>query len=292
MTTELNFVSSSPEIQDSTPVDLHLSQLKPPPWTLRPLDLQVVAELALSIEQLGLLQPIIVRPHIDGYEIVMGHHRFEACKRLGSRTIRAAIVHLTDEEAFLVRVAENLHRNGYVDPIEEARGYKRLIGAGWTIHKIAQRLGKSDGYISDRLGIINRLDARILQKISKGNVSISPSHAEVLSRIRDHRSQQELADFVEKKRLSVRALEDMINGVPPPRKVRVLQTEGDCITIPKEFLEAAEILPSQHVHLYFRGKKLIIEDLDNRTRRPRTTGTKHSRRHLATDERVKRSLEA
>jgi len=255
-------------------VDLHLSQLKPPSWVLRPLDEEIVSGLALSIEQFGMLQPIIVRRSIAGYEIVFGYHRLEACRRLQTETISAIIVHLTDEEAFLVRVAENLHRNNYVDPIEEARGYKRLIGAGWTIHKIARRLGKSDGYISDRLGIVSRLDSRVLLKVSEGNGFISPSHAEILSRIRDPNTQRELANFVEKKRLSVRALEDMINGVPPPRKVKVLETEDCCVAIPKDFLSATQILPNQHAHLYFRGKKLIIENLENRTRKPRATRTK------------------
>jgi ParB family transcriptional regulator, chromosome partitioning protein len=275
LTTELNFVSSISEAQVSTPVDLQLKYLKPPSWVLRPLDEETVSGLARSIEQFGMLQPIIVRPRIEGYEIVLGYHRLEACRRLEMETIRAIIVHLADEEAFLVRVAENLHRNNYVDPLEEARGYKRLIDAGWTIHKIAHRLGKSDGYISDRLGIINRLDSRVLLKVSAGNGSISPSHAEILARIRDHNTQRELADFVQKKRLSVRALEDMINGVPSPRKVKVVEAEDNCIAIPKDFLTATQILPSQHAHLYFRGKKLIIENLDNRTRKPRTTKTKH-----------------
>jgi len=247
---------------------------------LRPLDEEIVAGLALSIEQFGMLQPIIVRRSIAGYEIVLGYHRLQACRRLQTETISAIIVHLTDEEAFLVRVAENLHRNNYVDPIEEARGYKRLIGAGWTIHRIAHRLGKSDGYISDRLGIVSRLDSRVLLKVSKGNGSITPSHAEILSRIRDPNTQREVADFVEKKRLSVRALEDMINGVPPPRKVRVLETEDYCVAIPKDFLSATQILPSQHAHLYFRGKKLIIENLENRSRKPRATRTKGFRRHF------------
>ena len=124
---------------------------------MRDLDDAVVEGLAKSIEGVGLLQPVVVRPLGDGYELVFGLHRLEACRRLGWKTIPARVEEVSDEEAFLLNVVENLQRNGHINPVAEARGYKHLIERGWTMVQIAEKIGKSCGYVSDRLRVLHRL---------------------------------------------------------------------------------------------------------------------------------------
>src|SRR5208282_3929081 len=103
---------------------IELDQLESPAWLLRPIDQELVTELARSIQNTGLLQPIVVRRSTRGYEVVFGNHRLEACKHLGFHQIKALVKTCSDDEAFLARVSENLLRNSYIDPIQEAEGYR------------------------------------------------------------------------------------------------------------------------------------------------------------------------
>ena len=200
-------------------VYLDLSSLRAPSWTHRPIKETIVGELRANNTANGLLQPLVIRPTSGEYEIVFGNHRVEACKRLGMRQISAIMREFTEEEAFLARASENLVRNCYIDPIEEARGYKMLLDKGWTINAIGHRVGKSDSYVCERLALLGRLDQRILSRIANGK--LSASHAELISRIPDTLTQTDVADLVAKKRLSVRSLENMLNHAPAPTKVSV-----------------------------------------------------------------------
>jgi len=160
---------------------------------------------------------VLVRPLADGYELVFGLHRLEACKRLGWKTIPAIIRKVSNDEAFIMNVVENLQRNVHINPISEAQGYKCLIKRGWTVVKIAEKIGKSCSYVCDRLRVLNRLHPKVRERLSfpRGKTSaITVSHAEHLSLIEDAKQQLTLAELVMEKGLSVRQLE---------RKVRRLR---------------------------------------------------------------------
>jgi ParB family chromosome partitioning protein len=245
-----------------TLTDLELNSLKQPSWKLRPIKWELVKELERSIEGNGLLQPIVVRRVGNEYEIVFGNHRVEACKRLGMRYIRAIIKEFTEEEAFLARATENIVRNSYVDPIEEAEGYRMLIRKGWTIDAIGQRVGKCDSYVCERLAMLERLDQRILSRLAAGK--LGASHAELIARIADRERQNEVAELVEKKHLSVRSLEDLLKRAPAPTKVPVETISDETyVRIPKEFLTAIGVSAdaTASLFLYVRGKKLILQNL-------------------------------
>jgi ParB family chromosome partitioning protein len=247
----------------SAAVDIELENLLQPSWLLRPIKVEIVAELARSIANAGLLQPIVVRKENGGYEVVFGNHRVEACRTLGMKRISAIVKHLTNDDAFLARVSENLLRNAYVDPIEEAKGYKMLVHHGWTINAIGRKVGKCDSYISERLALVDRLSERVRSKVAEGNPHLTPSHAELLSRIRDPNRQNEVAELVERKRLSVRALESMLDGSPLPRKVTIQRVADEyCVKIPDDFSEALNLAEGQNLHMYIRGKKLILENVN------------------------------
>jgi len=247
-------------LQNNAPVNLEIERLNPPRWILRPVDGDIVTELARSIENIGLLQPIMVRRAGQRYEVVFGNHRLEACKRLGLRHVQAIVSNLSNDESFIARVSENLLRNMRVNPIEEAEGYKMLLGKGWTINAIARKVGKCDSYICERLAILERLDDSLRLEISKGGF-LSPSHGELLSRISDVTRQREVAGLIERKRISVRSLEDMLNAAPPPAKVLVEDISGGSyLRIPDEFMESMGFERGQYVYVYRRGKKLILEN--------------------------------
>jgi ParB family chromosome partitioning protein len=114
-----------------------LDRVKNSGIALRDLDEAAVKELAESIRANGLLQPIMVKPKGDGYELVFGLHRLEACRKLGWKKIPALVKDISSEEAFLTGLIENLQRNIRISPVAEARGYKRLMAKGWTPHEIA-----------------------------------------------------------------------------------------------------------------------------------------------------------
>lgn len=241
-------------------LELEIEHLRPPSWRLRPLSEQNISELMRSIQNIGLLQPVVVRGTHDGYQAVFGSHRIEACHRLGMKKIAAIVKHFTDEEAFLARVTENLLRNADINPIEEAEGYRMLLGKGWTINAIAGKVGKCDSYISERLAMLDNLDFRLRAQISSGNGLLTPSHAELLSRISDKNRQIQIAGLIETKRLSVRVLEDLLNGVPLPMKVQVEERSGDCwVHIPNDFTKALGVKSGQNLYMYIRGRKLVLE---------------------------------
>jgi ParB family chromosome partitioning protein len=194
-----------------TVVEIEVDRIKPSRFRLRELDEAVVEELAKSIEANGLLQPIMVKPIGEGYELTFGLHRLEACKRLGWRKIPSIVKAISSEDAFVAGLVENLQRNIHVNPVAEAEGYKHLLAKGYTVHEIAEKIGKSDGYVCDRLRILNRLHPSIQKrlKFTRVNSGLTPSHAERLALIDDPKRQLQLAKLIEEKHLSVRQLEHL-----------------------------------------------------------------------------------
>jgi len=243
------------------PTDLDLDSLKSPSWILRPIDNQTVEELARSIANMGLLQPIVVRRRELEYEVVFGNHRVEACRRVGMKRIPAFIRDFNEDEVFLARISENLVRNSFVNPIEEARGYRMLIKNGWTINTVGRKIGKGDSYVCERLAMLDRLGRDLFAKAYTKKGHLTPSPFELLSRVGDTGRQKELAELVEKRRLSVRALEDILNGVPLPTKVTI---EDNCgalfVRIPTEYAATMEVTAGQTVRMYARGRKLVLEN--------------------------------
>jgi ParB family chromosome partitioning protein len=240
-------------------VTLGIDTLKTPRYLLRPTNDKVVAELKRSIESTGILQPIVVRRDGTAYEVVFGNHRLEACRRLGISQIRAIVKPFNDEEAFLAQVSENLIRNTYIDPVEEAKGYKMLVSKGWTINAIGRRVGKCDSYISERLGVLDNLSDRVRSHVSHG--LLTPSHAELLSRIRDHDLQNYFAELVRKRRLSVRSLENILKRTPSPTRIKVESISNEYVVkIPEQFALAMGLKISHELFIYMQGQKLIIEN--------------------------------
>ena len=195
--------------------EVPLDRVIPSNLALRDLDEAAVEEMAESIKANGLLQPIMVKPTGNGYELVFGLHRLEACRRLGWRKVPAIVKSISSQDALLAGLIENIQRNIRINPVAEARAYKLLIAKGWTAHDIAKRVGKSDSYIYDRLRVLDRLHPTIQRELTTHvcKSPITPSHAERLTLIEDIKVQLKLAELVRKKHLSVRQLERLTRRI-------------------------------------------------------------------------------
>jgi ParB family transcriptional regulator, chromosome partitioning protein len=161
----------------------------------------------LSIQDKGLLEPIIVRPVEDGFEVVAGMRRFEACKRLGWRGLPAHVVELDDREAFEVSLLENIQRET-LNPIEEARAFRNYVeefGYGGET-ELARKVGKSQEYVSRRIGLLS-LPQRVQDQIMRRR--IAPSVAQELTMLNDDVA-EELADEIGEEGLSLRDVRRII----------------------------------------------------------------------------------
>ncbi len=166
-----------------------------------------VAGLMASIQDKGLLEPIIVRPAGDEFEVVAGMRRYEACKRLGWRRVPAHVVELDDREAFEVSLLENIQRET-LNPIEEARAFRNYVeefGYGGET-ELARKIGKSQEYVSKRIGLLS-LPQRVQDQIMRRR--IAPSVAQELTLLNDEDA-EEMADEIGAKRLTLREVRHMI----------------------------------------------------------------------------------
>ena len=161
-----------------------------------------------SIKEKGLLQPIIVRPINDYYEIIAGNRRYDACKKLGWKKVICHIVEATDKEAFEISLVENIQRNN-LDPIEEAKFFKLYVqDYGWGgISELALKIGKSVAYVDRRLKLLE-LPEEIVNSIS--SESISPTAAEELITLKDGKKQSEIAKLIKDKGMSSREIRNIV----------------------------------------------------------------------------------
>jgi len=169
-------------------------------------------ELAESIKQHGLLQPILVRPLERGkFELVHGERRWRACKLIPEkRTIRAEIRNVSDKEKIEIQLVENLQRQD-LNPIEEAQTFQRLIDEfGYTHEEIGNRIGTSREYVTNKLRLLNLLPT-IREEVRKGN--ISEGHARAILSLKEPHEQEELAKKVIDQGLKVRETEQLVRNL-------------------------------------------------------------------------------
>jgi ParB family chromosome partitioning protein len=161
-----------------------------------------IDDLANSILQNGLLQPVIVRMKGSHFEIVAGNRRYAACKKLGWRKIISHVVEATDKEAFEISLAENIQRNT-LNAIDEALAFKKYVtDYGWGgSSDLARKLGKSISYISKRINLLDLPDEMISSIIGS---RIDTSTAEELLYLKDKSKQSELAQLISTRNLSLR----------------------------------------------------------------------------------------
>ena len=176
-------------------------------------DEEKLEELAASISQHGLIQPIVLRKLGKGYEIVAGERRWRAARLAGLKEVPCIVKELTEEENMLLAIVENMQRED-LNPIEEAEGLKKMIDTyGLTQEQVSYSVGKSRPYITNSLRLL-KLPGRVQQLTAEGK--ITTGHARALAAVKSQQRQIDLAIRAAKVGLSVRQIEQLAKETKQP----------------------------------------------------------------------------
>ena len=203
----LDFDTLEEKIVNETPKEeikqININELRSNPYQPRKVfDQQSLEELASSIREHGVFQPIIVKRSIKGYEIVAGERRVKASLIAGRETVPAIIRDFNDQEMMEIALLENLQRED-LNPIEEAMAYQSLMVAkGLNHEQLAQRIGKSRSYVTNMVGLMN-----LPQSVK--DLVISATHARTLSKIKDPAKVEEMADRIINEGLTTATIEEL-----------------------------------------------------------------------------------
>jgi ParB family chromosome partitioning protein len=194
-------------------------------------DEDALAELAHSIREFGVLQPVVVRPDAGGYELVMGERRLRAAVAAGMDAIPAIIRSTADDAMLRDALLENIHR-AQLNPLEEAAAYQQLLEEFGTTHdELAARIGRSRPQVSNTIRLLN-LPLAVQRRVAAG--VLSAGHARALLSLDDADAQDEFAARIVAEGLSVRATEELValarRATDPPRVPRT--PAGRRITAP------------------------------------------------------------
>ena len=201
------------EVDGARFAEIPLTQIVPNPRQPRQsFDEDEMSELVHSIQEVGLLQPVIVRATGAGsYELVMGERRWRATREAGLDTIGAIVRDTSDDDLLRDALLENLHRS-QLNPLEEAAAYQQLLDDfGCTHEELAERIGRSRPQISNTLRLL-KLSPTVQRRVAAG--VLSAGHARALVAVSNSEIQDRLAQRVVAEGLSVRALEEIVTVEP------------------------------------------------------------------------------
>ena len=215
----------------SAPQTLRLSQIEPNKKQPRKdFDEAALNALAENIAELGVIQPLTVRPYGDGYQIVAGERRWRAAKIAGLKEVPVRIMDLDDEQTMVIALIENLQRED-LNPIETALGYKQLMETyDMTQEEVAKRVGKPRPSVANALRLLS-LPGDLQEKVRDGELSVG--HCKVILGVQDEGLQRTLAEKAMKGGTTVRALESLAKQLtsgkpekkPSPRETFIVEAE-------------------------------------------------------------------
>jgi len=225
-------------------IEVDLDELRPNPYQPRQIfDDEALNDLAESIKEHGVFQPIIIKKSIKGYEIIAGERRVRASKLAGLLKIPAIIRNLDDEQMMEIALLENLQREN-LSAIEEAIAYKSMIEKlSLTQDELSKKVGKSRSHITNILGLL-RLPNEVQEMVATNQISMG--HARVLSKLEDDNKIVEMANEIVSKKIPVRELE------------QASETENKKVKIERH--------PKQENTDYKYVEELLREKLDTRVK--------------------------
>ncbi len=216
----LSAIFSENDTEDNNEIQtLKISQIEPNrSQPRRSFDEEALGELAESIREHGVLQPILVRPQIyGGYQIVAGERRYRASRMAGLSEIPAIVRELSDSETMQIALIENLQRRD-LSPLEEAKGYKTLMDEyNFSQEEVARTVGKSRPAVANTLRLLS-LPEDVKPLLEDG--SLSAGHARAILSIEDEALATETAQKVVKEGLSVRETENLTKKLSKPKKAK------------------------------------------------------------------------
>ena len=201
----------------SSTVKIALDEIRPNPYQPRKtFDQAALQDLANSIKEHGVFNPILVRKSVVGYELIAGERRLRASKLAKMNDIPAIIVDFNDTQMMEISILENIQRED-LSPLEEAKAYQQLIEKlNYTQEKLAERIGKSRPYITNSLRLL-KLPLSVQDLLNNGK--LTNGHARALLAIEDEDRMIELANRVVKENLTVRDIEKLAKAKPiKPKK--------------------------------------------------------------------------
>ncbi len=200
-------------------VSIPLDEIRPNPYQPRKeFNEEALKELSDSIKVHGVVQPIIVKRSVKGYELVAGERRTKASRLAGLTTIPAIVRNFNDAEMMEIALVENIQREN-LNAIEEAECYLKILNTKQiTQEELAKRFSKSRSYITNLLGILSLPEAVKNMVIKK---DLSMAHARSLSKLSDQDLQLSIAERIVKEGMSVRALEKIVNSEDIEKKVKI-----------------------------------------------------------------------
>ncbi len=211
--------------EDDKVLEITLSQLRPNPYQPRKhFDDDSINDLAASIKEHGVIQPIIVRQVLKGYEIIAGERRWRASQKSGRATIPAVVRNFTDQQVMEIALIENVQRED-LNAMEVAIAYQNLVDTfSLTQEELSVKVGKSRSHIANFLRLL-QLPAKIKDYVSRGTLSMG--HARAIAGMKDEKMMISLTERSIEEQWSVRELEDAIRKLEDdhkkaakPRKIR------------------------------------------------------------------------
>jgi ParB family transcriptional regulator, chromosome partitioning protein len=219
-----------------------------------------LAELAASIDAVGLLQPVVVRLSGSGrYELIMGERRWRASQRAGLDVIPAIVRQTSDDDLLRDALIENLHRE-QLNPLEEAAAYQQLLDDFSATHEeLAQRIGRSRPHISNTIRLLN-LPPAVQKRVAAG--ILSAGHARALLGVEDAVAQEQLAYRIVAEGLSVRAVEEIVAlGARPAKGPRTPGAKAPVAPALKDLADRlSDVFDTRvKVELGQRKGKIVVE---------------------------------
>lgn len=196
--------------------EVNLNEIRSNPYQPRKtFNETTLQEMAESIKEHGVIEPVILKKTIKGYELVAGERRTKAARLAGLETIPAVIRDFNDQEMMEIALLENIQRED-LNPIEEASAYQNIIElGGFTQEEFAKKFGKSRSHVTNMLGLLE-LPEQVKNYVIEQKLSMG--HARALSKMKEEASIINLAEKVVKESLSVRTLEQLISEENLPKK--------------------------------------------------------------------------